>query len=86
MFRATVTDETVSVKSGTSKKGQPYTIREQNVLLETPNGERVRHRLSLDADELPLIKGVYEPKPTAGYRKGFDLIVSSRARDWKKAA
>lgn len=87
MLKATVTDETVNTKSGNAKAtGKPYSIREQSVMLDLPNGERVRHALALEHDELPLIKGVYAPKPTAVYRKGFDLIVSSRARDWAKAS
>lgn len=86
-YKATVSEETVAVKSGTSKNtGKPYSIREQAVMLEIPNGERVRHQLSLEQDELPLVKGVYAPKPTAFYRKGFDLVCSSRARDWQKVA
>lgn len=85
MFKATISDETVTTKSGNSgRTGKAYSIREQVCMLDMPNGERVRHALSLEHDEMPLIKGTYVPKPSAGYRKGFDLVVSSRARDWQK--
>lgn len=84
MIKATVTSDETVVKSGTSRAGKPYSITEQEVLLELPNGERRRHRLSLEANEMPLIKGTYQPKPTAVYLDKFDLKVSSRARDWAK--
>lgn len=85
MLKATVVDESVVVKSGNAKAtGKPYSISEQVVMLDLPNGERVRHSLALEANELPLVKGTYQPKGSAFYRKGFDLVVSSRARDWQK--
>lgn len=86
-LKGTINDETIVTKSGNSgRTGKPYSIREQSIMLDMPNGERVKHSLSLEHDELPLIKGNYVPKPTAFFRKGFDLICSSRARDWQKVA
>lgn len=85
-IKAIVSSEETTTKKGTAKgSGKAYSITEQTVMMEFPSGERMRHALSLEDNELPLIKGTYTPKPTAFYKDGFSLVVSSRARDWIKA-
>lgn len=84
MIRATVRSTEVETKSGTGKKsGKPYSIPEQAAMLSFPSGEIRKHMLTLDNDAQPLAPGNYEPKGSAVYLDGFDLKISSRARDWQ---
>lgn len=86
MILATVSSTEVQTKSGNSTRtGKPYSIREQTVMLAMPNGELRQHSLSLEANEPPLEKGKYQPGPRAVYLDKFNLVISSRARDWVKA-
>lgn len=84
--RAVVTSTEVQTRSGTAKgSGRAYSIRQQPVLIELPNGERRAHNLSLDEGAEALKVGTYEPAGSAFQFKGYDLRISDRARDWKSA-
>lgn len=84
MIRATVKSTEVETKSGTGKKsGKAYSIREQTAMLAFPSGEIRRHNLTLDDSAEPLAPGNYEPKGSAVFIDGFDIKISSRARDWQ---
>lgn len=84
MIRATVKSTEVETKNGTGKKsGKPYSIREQTAMLSFPSGEIRKHNLTLDDNAEPLPPGNYAPKESAVFIDGFDIKISSRARDWQ---
>lgn len=87
MLNATVQKVEVETKTGNAAKtGKPYSIREQIVMLSMPNGELRLHKLTLEDNAEPLAVGKYAPGARAVYVDGYNLVVSSRARDWVKAA
>ena len=51
-----------------------------------PNGELRQHKLTLEDNAEPLAAGKYAPGPRAVYLDKYNLVISSRARDWVKAA
>lgn len=86
-IKAEVRNLEVITKSGVSKRGKPYSIREQAAMVSLPSGEVRRITLTLDDDAEALPLGQYEPKPSAFYVGGFgELMVSMRAHHWQPAA
>lgn len=84
MFALTIKSTETSTKSGVSGRGKPYSITEQQGVIELPNGERRVIPLTLEAGEQPLQPGNYEPKGSAAYVGSFGkLEVSTRARHWQ---
>lgn len=73
-------------KSGNAKAtGKPYTMTEQPALLNFPSGERKRVMLTLEAPSDAFEVGsVLQPKDTALYVSGFQIVLSTRGKDWQK--
>ncbi len=86
MFSLTIKSTEVATKSGVSRQGKPYSIIEQQGVIELPNGERRVIPLALEANEAPLTPGMYEPKGSAAFVGQYGkLEVSTRARHWQPA-
>jgi hypothetical protein len=84
-IKAKIDSQEIAVKSG-EKNGKPWQIREQSALVSFPNGEARRLALSLEANDLALPLGEYEPKDAAFYAGKFGIEVSMRARHWQPVA
>jgi hypothetical protein len=74
----------VNVKSGTSRAGKAYSIREQSMLVQLPNGEARRMSINLEDNEAPLPAGEYEAKDSAFYFAKYGVEVSFRSRHWQR--
>jgi hypothetical protein len=84
-LKMTVDSQDFSTKSGIAQRtGKPYSIREQSVLVELPNGERRRMAIALENDEQAMALGEYTPKQSAFYFAKYGIEVAMRARHWQR--
>lgn len=87
-LKLTINKVDLHQRNGNGPRG-PYTIHEQDAMLEFPNGERskVRIRLQTPANgaPTPLKAGTYTPGPDAIYRRGFDYVLSMASSAWVPA-
>lgn len=87
MFDLTIKSTETTTKSGVSGRGKPYSIIEQQGVVELASGERRVIPLQLANGEQPLPPGNYVPKQTAGFVGQFGkLEVSTRVSNWQAKA
>jgi len=63
MLKIQVKSTAVQLREGTSGKGKPYSINEQEAWCDLPNGERRRVKISLEAKKPPYAVGDYVLSP-----------------------
>ena len=77
MLKVIIDSTEVQTKSGTSRRGSPYTIREQGAFLQCGREMR-RLKVSLSDGHEPYAPGTYEVDDTSFSTGSFDELVVNR--------